>query len=202
MVNNKGQHPAEKLAYHRQNAWDRMNNSERNEAEVFCREYMGFLGTAKTEREAVEATQVYLEGVGFRPLLDNAQLKPGDKVYITNRCKTLIAAVIGKKPVVSGLNIIGAHLDSPRLDLKPQPLYEDDGMALLKTHYYGGIKKYQWLSVPLALHGVVIKNDGTTVSVVIGEKQGEPSLLCRICCPTWPRIKWIKKWLMQFPEKV
>ncbi|NQS76465.1 MAG: aminopeptidase [Peptococcaceae bacterium] len=174
MVNNKGQHPAEKLAYHRQNAWDRMNNSERNEAEVFCREYMGFLGTAKTEREAVEATQVYLEGVGFRPLLDNAQLKPGDKVYITNRCKTLIAAVIGKKPVVSGLNIIGAHLDSPRLDLKPQPLYEDDGMALLKTHYYGGIKKYQWLSVPLALHGVVIKNDGTTVSVVIGEKQGEP----------------------------
>lgn len=174
MTKNKEQHPAAKLVYRRQNAWDRMSGDERNAAEAFCEEYKRFLGSAKTEREAVAAAQAYLAGAGFRPLSDTSMLRPGDKVYTVNRRKTLIAAVIGKNPAASGFNIIGAHLDSPRLDLKPQPLYEEDGLALLKTHYYGGIKKYQWLSVPLAMHGVVIKSDGTAISVIIGEKPGEP----------------------------
>lgn len=174
MAGNKEQHPAAKLAYRRQNAWDRMSGDERSAAMAFCEEYKKFLGSAKTEREAVAAAQAYLAGAGFRPLEETAALRPGDKVYTINRRKTLIAAIIGKNPAAHGFNIIGSHLDSPRLDLKPQPLYEEDGFALLKTHYYGGIKKYQWLSVPLSLHGVVIKGDGTALSVVIGEKPGDP----------------------------
>lgn len=174
MSESKEQHPAAKLAYRRQNAWDRMSAGEKDAAVAFCEEYKKFLGSAKTEREAVAASQSYLAGAGFRLLADTAMLRPGDKVYAVNRRKTLIAAVIGKNPAAYGFNIIGAHLDSPRLDLKPQPLYEDDGFALLKTHYYGGIKKYQWLSVPLALHGVVVKGDGSAVEVVIGESPGEP----------------------------
>ncbi len=174
MTDNKEQHPAARLAYRRDNAWDRMGSGERSAAQAFCEKYKRFLGSAKTEREAVAAAQVHLVEAGFRPLPDTAMLRPGDKVYTVNRRKALIASVIGKNPAASGFNIIGAHIDSPRLDLKPQPLYEEDGLALLKTHYYGGIKKYQWLSVPLAMHGVVIKGDGTAVSVVIGEKPGEP----------------------------
>lgn len=174
MADNKEQHPAAKLAYRRQNAWDRISGEEKGAAVAFCEGYKQFLGAAKTEREAVSAAQAYLAAEGFRPLEENAMLRPGDKVYMVNRRKALIAAVIGKNPAGHGFNIIGSHLDSPRLDLKPQPLYEEDGFALLKTHYYGGIKKYQWLSVPLALHGVVIKGDGSAVSIVIGEKPGEP----------------------------
>lgn len=174
MTDNKEQQPAAGLAYRRQNAWDHMNDSEKGAAAAFCEEYKGFLRAAKTEREAVAEARDYLTGAGFRPLEETTVLRPGDKVYIVNRRKTLIAAGIGKNPAAQGFNIIGAHLDSPRLDLKPQPLYEDDNFALLKTHYYGGIKKYQWLSVPLALHGVVVKGDGSAVSVVIGEKPGDP----------------------------
>ncbi len=162
------------LAYRRQNAWARLDDNERGLALAFCEEYKRFLGSAKTEREAAAEAQAYLDGAGFRPLTGADALRPGDRIYTINRRKSVIAAVIGENPVAAGFNIIGAHLDSPRLDLKPQPLYEEEGLALLKTHYYGGIKKYQWLSVPLALHGVVVKADGTAISVVIGEKPGEP----------------------------
>jgi aspartyl aminopeptidase len=174
MAEIKEQHPAARLAYHRQNAWDHMSDSEKGAAAAFCEEYKKFLGTAKTEREAAAAAQACLEEAGFHLLEETAVLQPGNKVYTVNRGKAVIAAVIGRNPAGDGFNIIGSHLDSPRLDLKPQPLYEDEGFALLKTHYYGGIKKYQWLSVPLALHGVVVKGDGSAVSVVIGEKPGEP----------------------------
>ena len=174
MTDNKEQHPAAKLAYSRKNAWDVMSDSEKGAASAFCEEYKKFLGAAKTEREGVEAARDFLAGAGFRHLEESTALRPGERVYTVNRHKTLIAAIIGRNPAADGFNIIGAHLDSPRLDLKPQPLYEADGFALLKTHYYGGIKKYQWLSVPLAMHGVVVKGDGSAVSVVIGEKPGEP----------------------------
>lgn len=174
MTDAQKQHPALSLAYRRQNAWDRLQLNEKNFVAAFCEDYKVFLNEAKTEREAVTVAQGHLAAAGFHPLEKTSLLRPGDKVYATTRGKALTAAVIGKGPVVNGFNIIGAHLDSPRLDLKPQPLYEDEGMALFKTHYYGGIKKYQWLSVPLALHGVVIKNDGRVIPVVIGEKPGEP----------------------------
>ncbi|MFA4884705.1 MAG: aminopeptidase [Desulfotomaculaceae bacterium] len=174
MTDAKQQYPALSLAYRRQNAWDRLQQNEKNFVAAFCEDYKTFLNAAKTEREAVAVAQGHLTAAGFHPLEKTSLLKAGDKVYATNRGKAITAAVIGKNPVAGGLNIIGAHLDSPRLDLKPQPLYEDEGMALFKTHYYGGIKKYQWLSVPLALHGVVVKVDGRVIPVVIGEKPGEP----------------------------
>ncbi len=174
MTESKQRHPALSLAYSRQNVWDRLQQNEISFVAAFCEEYKTFLNTAKTEREAVAAVQGHLTAAGFHPLEKTSLLRPGDKVYATTRGKALTVAVIGKKPVAGGLNIIGAHLDSPRLDLKPQPLYEEEGMALFKTHYYGGIKKYQWLSVPLALHGVVVKVDGRVIPIVIGEKPGEP----------------------------
>lgn len=168
------QHPASPLAYQRKNAWDIIGSDEKQQVMAFSEEYKNFLNSAKTERETLEASLDLIMRAGFKPLEGMASLRPGDKVFTVNRRKALIAAVIGESPVELGLNIVGAHIDSPRLDLKPQPLFEKEGMALFKTHYYGGIKKYQWLSVPLALHGVVVKADGTTIPVVIGEKPGDP----------------------------
>ncbi|BAF61085.1 aspartyl aminopeptidase [Pelotomaculum thermopropionicum SI] len=167
-------HPAQPLAYQRQNAWERMDGEERNQAFLFSEDYKRFLDSAKTEREAVVSALALLKEAGFCPLEALPRLKPGDRVFAVNRNKALIIAVIGQSPPENGLNIIGAHIDSPRLDLKPQPLYEEEGLALFKTHYYGGIKKYQWLAIPLALHGVVVKSSGETVPVVIGERPGEP----------------------------
>ncbi|HOV80138.1 MAG TPA: aminopeptidase [Bacillota bacterium] len=169
-----GQHPASVFAYRRRNAWDRMSGEERLLAAAFSEEYKRFLDMAKTEREAIAAALNFISGAGFHPLEGKKFLKPGDKVFAVNRQKTVILAVIGKRPVEQGFNIVGAHIDSPRLDLKPQPVYEEDGLVLLKTHYYGGIKKYQWLAVPLALHGVVVKNSGEAVRVVVGEAPGDP----------------------------
>ncbi len=174
MANPSNKHPASVLAYRRQNSWDRMKENDKKLALSICDDYKMFLSAFKTEREVAAAAQGILENAGFLGLESLNQLKPGDRVYTINRCKAVVAAVVGEKSFEEGWNIIGAHIDSPRLDLKPQPLYEEEGLALLKTHYYGGIKKYQWLSVPLSLHGVVIKSDGTAVNLVIGEKPGEP----------------------------
>jgi aspartyl aminopeptidase len=168
------EYPTQTLDYSRQNAWERMSDQEKASVMGFCEDYKNYLNTGKTEREAVEVTVAQLRSAGFLPLGGCVQLKAGDKIYAVNRQKALIAAVIGSQSLETGLNLVGAHVDSPRLDLKPQPLFEEDGFALFKTHYYGGIKKYQWLSLPLALHGVVIKGDGTAVSVVIGELPGDP----------------------------
>lgn len=170
----KKDQPAAKLAYHRQNAWDFLGEDERGKVMKFNENYKIFLNESKTEREAFEAALKYLKGAGFSSLKGRALLNPGDKVFFVNRHKALIAAVIGKEPILNGMNIIAAHIDSPRLDLKPLPIFEDDGLVFLKTHYYGGIKKYQWLSIPLALHGVVIKASGSSVYVKIGEACGEP----------------------------
>ena len=143
-------------------------------ADDYCKAYMQFLNDAKTEREAVCAAVRLAEKNGFVPFDPSAALKAGDKVYVNNRGKSLILATIGKKPLTDGVSIAAAHIDSPRLDLKPNPLYEDSELAYLDTHYYGGIKKYQWTATPLSLHGVVVKKDGTAVNVCIGEDDADP----------------------------
>src|SRR5699024_5040498 len=127
------------------------------------------MDAAKTEREAVTYTVAAAERAGFRPLTPGMSLKPGDKVYRNNRGKSILLAVIGEESLNAGMNICAAHIDSPRLDVKPNPLYEDSEIAYLKTHYYGGIKKYQWTTVPLALHGVIYKKNGEVLTVTVGE---------------------------------
>ena len=135
---------------------------------------MEFLSNGKTERECVKESIVLAEAQGFKPLDAYEKLKSGDKVYVVNKNKNIALFIIGKKPLIEGLRILGAHIDSPRIDVKQNPLYEKDGFALLDTHYYGGIKKYQWVTIPLALHGVICKKDGTTEVVNIGESDKDP----------------------------
>ena len=140
----------------------------------FGKDYIDFMTLSKTERETVDNSIEIAEKAGFKDLNTVSELKAGDKVYFNNRGKSLFLFVIGKEDLAKGLNILGAHVDSPRLDLKQHPLYEDSGLVLLDTHYYGGIKKYQWVAQPLALHGVVCKKDGSLVKVVIGESEDDP----------------------------
>ena len=152
-------------------------------ADEYCEGYKAFLDGAKTEREAVKAAVAKAESKGFQPFIYGKTYKAGDKVYINNRGKTVAFAVIGKDPVEEGVNITAAHIDSPRLDLKPNPLYEDLDLALFKTHYYGGIKKYQWTAIPLSLHGVFALKDGTVKEVSIGEKEDEPKFVINDLLP-------------------
>lgn len=140
----------------------------------FGKDYIDFMTLSKTERETVDNSIEIAEKAGFKDLNTVSELKVGDKVYFNNRGKSLFLFVVGKEDLAKGLNILGAHVDSPRLDLKQHPLYEDSGLVLLDTHYYGGIKKYQWVAQPLALHGVVCKKDGSLVKVVIGESEDDP----------------------------
>lgn len=140
----------------------------------FGKDYIDFMTLSKTERETVDNSIEIAEKAGFKDLNTVSELKAGDKVYFNNRGKSLFLFVLGKEDLAKGLNILGAHVDSPRLDLKQHPLYEDSGLVLLDTHYYGGIKKYQWVAQPLALHGVVCKKDGSLVKVVIGESEDDP----------------------------
>ena len=149
--------------------WETLSKKEREAAFSVSEEYKAFLNQGKTEREFQKTAVSYLKEKGFRPLSSYKALKPGDKVYAENRKKGLIAAVMGKN-MEEGLRIVGAHIDSPRLDLKQNPLYEEESLALFKTHYYGGVKKYQWTAIPLALHGVVMKKDGTATEIAIGEE--------------------------------
>ena len=155
-------------------AWKDATPELKKEIMDFAEGYMRFLDDAKTEREAVRTIVSMADAAGFRNINDAAELKPGDCVYGVNKNKSIYLAVIGKQPLTQGFNAVGAHIDAPRLDLKQNPLYEDSGLALLKTHYYGGIKKYQWTTVPLALHGVVALTDGTVVDVKIGEDEDDP----------------------------
>lgn len=140
----------------------------------FGKDYIDFMSLSKTERETVDNSIKIAEKSGFKDLNTVSELKAGDKVYFNNRGKSLFLFVVGKEDLAKGLNILGAHVDSPRLDLKQHPLYEDSGLVLLDTHYYGGIKKYQWVAQPLALHGVVCKKDGSLVKAVIGESEDDP----------------------------
>ncbi|MBQ4549523.1 MAG: aminopeptidase [Oscillospiraceae bacterium] len=159
------------------NGYARLSADDRAEMEVFAKGYAAFIDACKTEREAVSWAVAELKKRGFTELVPGMNLKPGDRVYRNNRGKSLMAAVIGSESMNTGARICAAHIDSPRLDIKPNPLYEDAGLAFLKTHYYGGIKKYQWVTVPLALHGVVCRKDGTSVTVTIGEDENDPILM-------------------------
>lgn len=164
----------EKLSYQPQNGSKKLSLEEIAAADAYCEGYKAFLDNAKTEREAVIEAIAMAEKEGFVPFDPNAKLKAGDKVYLNNRGKALVLAVIGTRPITDGVTIAAAHIDSPRLDLKPNPLYEDSELAYFDTHYYGGIKKYQWTAIPMALHGVLIRQDGSTVTVSIGEDAGDP----------------------------
>ena len=162
------------LLYKKKNAYDVIGEEELLLANDYCEQYKSFLDCAKTEREAVAEAVKCAEASGFTPYCRGMKLEAGSKIYKDVGGKAVMLAVIGEKALSDGVNIVAAHLDSPRLDLKQVPLYEDGDMAFFKTHYYGGIKKYQWVVLPLALHGVVIKQDGTLVDIVIGEDDGDP----------------------------
>ena len=170
----QGQLLKEKLCISKKHAGLRLNEDEIKTCFDFCEDYKSFLNEAKIEREAVIKTIALAERCGFREFSEGMQLKEGDKIYWVNRGKAIILAVIGKESVENGVRLAAAHIDSPRLDLKQLPLYEDSEAALFKTHYYGGIKKYQWAAIPLALHGVVIRKDGTKIPVNIGENESDP----------------------------
>ena len=144
------------------------------EAAAFCEGYKAFLDEGKTERECVKKAIELLKAAGYAEFDTQGSYQPGDKVYYVNRNKAIIATTFGEKSVKEGIRMNGAHIDSPRLDLKPSPVYEKDDMALFKTHYYGGIRKYQWATIPLAMHGVIIKKNGETVELNLGEKPGDP----------------------------
>ena len=159
------------------NGYTRISAQQRDEMEAYCKGYAAFLDACKTEREATDWTVIEAEKQGFKAYAPGMSVKPGDKIYMNNRGKAIMLAVIGSESLASGINICAAHVDSPRMDLKPNPLYEDSEIAYFKTHYYGGIKKYQWPTVELALHGVVCKKDGTTVTINIGEDAGDPVLM-------------------------
>lgn len=167
----------DELFYKQKNGYDTMNTQQRVDMEDYCRGYMSFLNDARTEREAVKLTIEMAEDNGFVEYVDGMELKAGDKVYRNNRGKSLILAVIGKKSLEHGCVIAGAHVDSPRIDLKQNPLYESDELAYFKTHYYGGIKKYQWVTIPLELHGVVALKTGETVDITIGRDPADPQFV-------------------------
>ena len=164
----------ESLLTSAKNGYTSLTAQQREEMEAYCLRYRAFIDACKTEREATTWTVEVAESHGFQPLMPGMKLQPGDKVYSNNRGKSIILAVVGSESLNDGANICAAHVDSPRMDLKPNPLYEDSEIAYFKTHYYGGIKKYQWTAVPLALHGVVCLKDGTTVTVTIGEEENDP----------------------------
>lgn len=157
-----------------ENQWAKKTLEEKKEIYSFSNDYKLFLNLSKTEREFIKEAAKIAEENGFKSIESYEILKTGDKVYYTNRGKNIILAVIGKDKIESGANIIVSHADVPRLDLKGNPLYEDIELAMMKTHYYGGIKKYQWVSIPLALHGVVILENGTKVDIIIGEDENDP----------------------------
>ncbi len=163
-----------KLFLKRKHAALILDDAQIEECDAFCEAYKAFLDRAKTEREAVDCAVGLLEENGFHAWTSGEKLKAGDRIYVTNRGKAVIAAVIGKQKLDAGIRLTAAHIDAPRLDLKQSPLYEDQELALLKTHYYGGIKKYQWTAIPLAMHGVVVKQDGTKIPVTIGEDAADP----------------------------
>ena len=159
---------------YRKNAWEKYEGKSLKDLMDFNEQYKDFLTFGKTERLCVEESLKIATEKGFKPLESAKSIKPGDKLYSINRNKNIVLYVIGKKDIEKGLNILGAHIDSPRTDLKQNPLYEKDGFALLDTHYYGGVKKYQWVTIPLSLHGVICKKDGTTVKVHIGDNENDP----------------------------
>ncbi len=173
----KAEELKEKLFYVPKHASEVISQSETDKADEFCEEYKNFLNKAKTEREAVIYVLDKAKKNGYVEFDRDKKYQAGDKVYYNNRGKSVILAVIGKKSLKEGIRLSAAHIDSPRLDMKQNPLYEDSDIAYFKTHYYGGIKKYQWTAIPLSLHGVVVKKDGTKAQVNVGEDDGDPKFV-------------------------
>ena len=170
----RGEQLRRALGYERKNGYDRVPREELEEMEAYCSAYKEFLNAGKTERECVDRAVALAEATGFRQYQRGASLRPGDKIFRVNRDKALMLAVMGRKGLGHGVNICAAHIDSPRLDLKQNPLYESDELAFLKTHYYGGIRKYQWVTIPLELHGVIALKNGQVVRVSVGGGEGDP----------------------------
>ncbi len=162
----------------RKNAWKDYSSTDLKEIDMLCTGYIDFLSSCKTERECTKRTIELAKEKGYisieEAVENGRELKPGDKIYAACMCKSVILFNIGKKPLEEGLNILGAHIDSPRIDIKQNPLYEDGGLAYFDTHYYGGIKKYQWVTIPLAIHGVLVKKDGSKINICIGENEEDP----------------------------
>ncbi|MCI8328602.1 MAG: aminopeptidase [Oscillibacter sp.] len=167
----------ERLLSTKKNGYDILPEADRAAMEDYCAAYRAFLDASKTERLCAAEAVRLAEAKGYRPYTPGMEVKTGEKFYVCNRGKAVMLARIGRKPLSEGIQLAAAHIDSPRLDLKPNPLYEDSELAYFKTHYYGGIRKYQWVTIPLALHGVAIRKDGTKVTIRIGEEEGDPRLV-------------------------
>ncbi len=163
-----------KLCRKNENGWESVDTRKKEAIFNFTKDYMNFLNKAKTEREFIAEAKKMAEANGYKDISEFEKLQPGDKVFFINREKSMYLAIIGTENIENGLHIIGSHVDSPRLDLKPNPLYEDTELAYLKTHYYGGIKKYQWTTIPLSIHGVIVKPNGEKITVNIGEDENDP----------------------------
>ena len=169
-----GEELKKKLFNVKKDGWEEADETERKEIFEISQSYMDFLNEAKTEREFIKKARKLADENGYKDIIEFDTLKPGDKIYFVNREKSMYLAVIGEESIENGMHIIGSHVDSPRLDLKPNPLYEDTGLAYFKTHYYGGIKKYQWTTIPLSIHGVIVKTNGEKIEVNIGEDEKDP----------------------------
>ena len=164
-----------KLFNKKENGWKNLDEAKKQEIFKLSDEYMEFLNKSKTEREFIKNAKKLADENGYTDIINKKELKPGDKIYFINRGKSMYLAIIGEQNIEeNGIHIIGSHVDSPRLDLKPNPLCEDGGLAYFKTHYYGGIKKYQWTTIPLSLHGVIVKTNGEKIEVNIGENEADP----------------------------
>ncbi|MBE5821696.1 MAG: aminopeptidase [Clostridiales bacterium] len=183
----------DELLLNRKSGWDTLNKKEMKTLDGYTNEYIDFLNECKTERECVKYVEKLAKKQGFKELDKCKTLKPGDKVYYINRDKNILLAVIGNEQLEKGINLIGSHIDSPRIDLKPNPLYESEGFALFKTHYYGGIKKYQWVTIPLEIRGVIIKTNGEKVEISIGKDKDDPIFVITDLLPHLARRQMEKK---------
>ena len=173
------------IKYEKKDVYSTMEEQDLENTNLYAKSYMEFLDKARTEYLAVEEAIEILENNGFISIEEKEYLEPGDRIYFVNKSKSLYVAVIGNDDIVKGVNIVGAHIDSPRLDIKPMPLIEKSGTALMKTQYYGGIKKYQWLSIPLAMYGVMYNKDGEKIKIAIGEDENDPVFFRKagfFCC--------------------
>ena len=174
MDKNEAEELKKRLFNQKENGWKEKSEQEKQAIFDYANGYINYMNRSKTEREIIENSEQIAREHGFKSIYEYENLNAGDKVYYNNRGKSMYLAVIGNQNIEEGINIIGAHADSPRLDLKPNPLYEDSGFAYLKTHYYGGIKKYQWTAIPLSIHGVIVKTNGEKINVKIGEDEQDP----------------------------
>ena len=163
-----------KLFDKKESGWKKINEDEKTKIAELSKKYMDFLNKSKTEREFVKNARKLADEHGYKDIMEFSSLKPGDKIYFINRNKSMYLAIIGTENIENGLHIIGSHVDSPRLDLKPNPLCEDTGLAYFTTHYYGGIKKYQWTTIPLSIHGTIVKTNGEQIALCIGEDENDP----------------------------